>query len=118
MLLWFSFAPAEGQQIDPGPVLMKKEAGKWVEETLKGLSLEEKVGQMLQVRYYVDYPSFDSAEYKHVRDELQKYGIGSVVLGMHFNRLGAVRSAARDAAEVANHMQNDSKLPLLLAADL
>jgi len=26
----------------------------WVEQTLKGLTLEEKVGQMPQVRYYAD----------------------------------------------------------------
>jgi hypothetical protein len=45
----------------------------WVENTLKSLTLEEKVGQMLQVRYYLDYTSFDSREYKLIREELQRY---------------------------------------------
>src|SRR5580704_6696162 len=39
----------------------------WVENTLKSLTLEEKVGQMLQVRYYLDYKSFDSPEYNLIR---------------------------------------------------
>src|SRR5437899_2753127 len=52
----------------------------------------------------------------HVRDELQKYHIGSVVFGMHFDRLRPVRSSPLDAARVANQLQRDSKLPLPLAA--
>src|SRR3989442_435181 len=118
LLSCFCFAQPKAEQDEPGPVMLTKEGRKWAEQTLKGLSLEEKVGQMLQVRYYADYKDFDSNAYKHVRDELQKYHIGSVVFGMHFNRLGPVRSSPLDAARVANQLQRDSKLPLLLAADL
>src|SRR5258706_459805 len=90
----------------------------WVERTLRRLPLEEKVGQMLQVRYYADYKDFESPDYKQVRDQLEKYHIGSVVCGMHFNKFGPIRSSPLDAAKVANQLQRDSKLPLLLAADL
>src|SRR5882762_1386644 len=90
----------------------------WVENTLKSLTLEEKVGQMLQVRYYLDYKGFDSHEYKLIRDELQSYHIGSAVCGMHFDKSGPIRNSALEAAKVANQLQSDSKLPLLLAADL
>jgi beta-N-acetylhexosaminidase len=90
----------------------------WVEQTLKHLSLEEKVGQMLQVRGYVDYKDYEGPEYKRIQEQLQKYHIGSVVFGMHFNKSGPIRSAPVDAAKAANRLQHDSKLPLLLAADL
>jgi len=90
----------------------------WVENTLKSLTLEEKVGQMLQVRYYFDYTSFDSPDYKLIREELRNYHIGSVVCGMHFDNSGPIRNSALEAAKVANQLQTDSKLPLLLAADL
>jgi len=90
----------------------------WVENTLKSLTLEEKVGQMLQVRYYLDYKSFDSPEYNLIREELRDYHIGSAVCGMHFDSSGPMRSSALEAAKVANQLQTDSKLPLLLAADL
>lgn len=95
-----------------------KNGEKWIEQTLGKLSLEEKVGQMLQVRYYADYRDFNELEYIHLREEIQKYGIGSVVFGMHFDHSGPVRPSAADAAKVANQLQRDSKLPLLLAADL
>jgi beta-N-acetylhexosaminidase len=90
----------------------------WAARTLNTLSLEEKVGQMLQVRYYADYESFESAEYQQVRDQILKYHIGSLVFGMHFNSLGPIRSTAIAVAKVANQLQRDSKLPLLLAADV
>jgi len=90
----------------------------WAERTLKSLSLEEKVGQLLQDRYYVDYKSFDTFAYKYVRGEVQKYHIGSVVLGMHFDRNGALRSSPEEAARCINQLQSDSKLPLLIAADV
>ena len=91
----------------------------WVEETLARLTLEEKVGQMLQVRCFADYKSFDRGDYLQLRDALRKYHIGSLVYGMHMAKSGAwIRVSARDAARVANRLQHDSQLPLLLAADL
>jgi len=91
----------------------------WVERTLASLSLEEKVGQMLQVRCFADYKSFDRGDYPQLRDALRKYHIGSLVYGMHMAKSGAwIRVSARDAARVANRLQRDSQLPLLLAADL
>jgi len=93
-------------------------AGRWEQRVLNSLSLEEKVGQMLQVRTYADYGSFEDPEYKHVQEELEKYHIGSVVVGMHFTKLGPRRSSPVNAARVANQLQHDSKIPLLIAADL
>ena len=94
------------------------EKNQWAQQTLKELSLEEKIGQMLQVRYYADYQNFDETEYRHLHDQIQKYHIGSVVFGMHFNQAGPIRSSRLNAAKVANQLQSDSKLPLLIAADL
>ena len=90
----------------------------WAQNTLSRLSLEEKVGQMLQVRYYADYQSFESAEYRDLRDQIRKYHIGSVVFGMHFNGSGAIRATPLRAAQIANQLQTESYLPLLFAADL
>ncbi len=73
---------------------------------------------MLQVRYFADYRDFSDLEYIRLRGEIQKYGIGSAVFGMHFDLSGPVRPSAADAAKVANQLQRDSKLPLLLAADI
>ncbi|HKV64458.1 MAG TPA: glycoside hydrolase family 3 N-terminal domain-containing protein [Candidatus Acidoferrum sp.] len=119
LLFLFFLAPAKIKQSQWTHAAATKEARRtWVEDTLKDLSLEEKVGQMLQVRYYLDYKSFDSPEYNLIRRELQEYHIGSAVCGMHFDNSGPIRSSALEAAKVANQLQTDAKLPLLLAADL
>ena len=105
-LLWVSSAPVNAQQEEPQAVTLTDEGREWVEQTLKGLSLEEKVGQMLVLRYFADYPSFDGIEYKQLRDQLQKYGIGSVIFGAHIRRQGLVRCSPLDAARVANQLQS------------
>lgn len=112
------FVHPKAEENNPSPVRLTKEGRTWAEQTLKSLTLEEKVGQMFQLRYYADYKDFNGYDYKVLRDELQKYDIGSVVFGMHFSNAGPVRSSPLDAARVANQLQRDSKLPLLLAADL
>lgn len=111
-------AQAKSQQAGSTPPPLTKQDQEWVDETLKGLSLEEKVGQILQVRCYADYASLDSADYRRLRDDLRKYHIGSVVLAAHINRQGLLRVSATDVARVTNQLQTDSKLPLLVAADL
>ena len=64
VLLWALLAQAQSQQVESTPQLITNQGKEWIDETLKGLSLEEKVGQMLQVRCYADYASLDSADYK------------------------------------------------------
>src|SRR6266403_5105393 len=64
------------------PVLRipRLDSGRWVEQTLEQLSVEEKIGQMLQVRIYGDYHDFNDPAYRSVADQIQKYHIGSVDL--------------------------------------
>src|SRR5690348_9628356 len=102
----------------PGPIHLTKAGKQWVAATLRSLSLEEKIGQMLMGRCFMDYSSFDSQDYKEFRDDLQKYHIGSLLVAAHLNRQGVVRASPLEAARVINQLQADSKLPLLLAADL
>ncbi len=118
-LLFVSAGPMKGQEGRiAGYAKLTAEDRKWVNETLGSLSLEEKIGQMLQVRYFGDYKSFTTGPYLEVREEIQKYHIGSVVLGVHFNGLEPVRSSPLAEAMVANQLQRDAKLPLIIAADL
>jgi beta-N-acetylhexosaminidase len=99
------------------PVELNTEGRRWVEQTLKQLSLEEKVGQMLSVRYYTDFQNFGSEGYLQFRDQMQKYHVGSVVLTVHVDGPLLLKNPPFEAAAVANQLQRDSKLPLLIAAD-
>ena len=101
----------------PGPVRLTDEGRRWVEHTLKALSLEEKVGQMLNIRYFTDFQNFDSDAYKQFRDQMQKYHIGSIVLTVHVDGPVLLKNPPLEVAAVANQLQRDSRLPLLIAAD-
>jgi beta-N-acetylhexosaminidase len=115
----FSFsANAADRFSKPRPVELTKEGRQWAARTLKKLTLEEKIGQMLSVRYYMDFENFDSDGYRQFRDQMQKYGIGSVLLTIHVDSAGLLKNPPLEAAAMSNRLQQDSKLPLLIAGDL
>jgi beta-N-acetylhexosaminidase len=99
------------------PVELTNDGKHWVDQTLKKLSLEEKVGQMLSVRYYTDFQNFTSDSYVQFRDQMQKYHLGSVVLTVHVDGPVLLKNPPLEVAMMANQLQRDSKLPLLIAAD-
>jgi beta-N-acetylhexosaminidase len=99
------------------PVELNKEGRRWVEQTLKKLSLEEKVGQMLSVRYFTDFQNFSGDSYVQFRDQMRKYHVGSVVLTVHVDGPVLLKNPPLEVAAVANQLQRDSELPLLIAAD-
>jgi len=101
-----------------GKTRESSEVESWALRTLTGLTLEEKVGQMLQVRYYVTDSGSAISDVRYAQEALQKYKVGSFVLGMHFDKSGPIRMSAVHAATIANRLQRESKIPLLLAADL
>lgn len=99
------------------PVELNSEGRRWVEQTLKKMSLEEKAGQMLCVKYYTDFQNFGADAYLQFRDQMQKYHVGSVVLTVHVDGPTLLKNPPLEVAAVANQLQRDSKLPLLIAAD-
>jgi beta-N-acetylhexosaminidase len=105
------------QYVKPGPVQPTKESRRWAEQTLKKMTLEEKVGQMLNVRYFTDFQNFESDGYKQFRDQMRKYHIGSVTLTVHSDGGFLLKNPPLEVASIANQLQRDSKLPLLIAAD-
>ncbi len=99
------------------PVELTKDGKHWADQTLKKLSLEEKVGQMLSVRYFTDFQNFTSDSYVQFREQMQKYHVGSVVLTVHVDGPVLLKNPPLEVAMMANQLQRDSKLPLLIAAD-
>jgi beta-N-acetylhexosaminidase len=120
ILMLVCSAPGEAADrfVKPRPVELTKDGRQWASRTLKKLTLEEKVGQMLSVRYFMDFENFDSDSYRQFRDQMQKYGIGSVVLTVHVDSAGLLKNPPLEAAAMSNRLQMDSKLPLLIAGDL
>ena len=100
-----------------GPVQLTSDGNKWAEKTLKKMSLEEKVGQMIQIRAYADFLNVESDAYRQVSDAIKKYHLGSIILTVRVSDGLLIKDLPYEAGAVTNLFQKESKLPLLVAAD-
>jgi len=102
----------------PSSSAAKLSNSRWVDNTLKGLSVEQKIGQMLQVRVYADYYDLGDPAYRLVADQIQRYHIGSVDLGARMSGPNLRKGSPTQVARIINHLQQISELPLLVGADI
>src|SRR5690349_2715625 len=100
-----------------GPVRLDHDGEKWAEKTLKKLSLEEKIGQMLMVWCRAEFLNLNSPEYVRMRDTMRKYHIGSFGLTVRVDNGLLMRNQPYEAAMLTNQLQKESALPLFFAAD-
>ncbi len=101
----------------PGPIHLDRDGEKWTEKTLHKLSTEEKVGQLFMAWVRADFMNTDSPEYSELRDQIQKYHVGSIAMTVRWEPPFLYRTGPYEAAVLLNHLQQDSKLPLLVGAD-
>ena len=102
-------AEAEPRESAAAPEEEAQEGGAWAEETLAGLTLREKVGQLIMPWVIGDFAPEGSASHERVFKYLTEQGIGGVLM--------SVGSPTEVAAKI-NDFQRHSKIPLLVAADL
>jgi beta-N-acetylhexosaminidase len=81
----------------------------WVEQTLTGLSLREKVGQLVMPRITVNYLPVEGDEYDRLHAWVQGLGIGGVVLHA---------GTPLEVGAKLNVLQRLAHVPLLVTADL
>jgi beta-N-acetylhexosaminidase len=89
----------------------------WADNTLRKMSLEEKVGQLLMVWAKVDFMNFSGPDYAKLRDEMKKYHLGAFGITSPMDGGLLLKGSPLDAAALTNQLQRDSDLPLLFAAD-
>ena len=102
----------------PAQFLEAQKTPTWAEQTIKSLTLEEKVGQMLQLRVYGDYEMLKSPEFLYTQSLIQRYHIGSLDLGARQKGANLSKPTPERVAAVLNELQRGSKLPLLVGSDL
>ncbi|HUO16363.1 MAG TPA: glycoside hydrolase family 3 N-terminal domain-containing protein [Verrucomicrobiae bacterium] len=81
------------------------------------MTLEEKIGQVFMIWCRASFLNVDSPEYQQWEDAMRKYHVGSFTMTVHVDGPFLLRSEPYEAAEMLNHLQRESKLPLLIAAD-
>ena len=81
----------------------------WAESTLDKLTLREKIAQMMVYRMNMHYLNYNSDEWKEIEDLISSDGIG--VLHIWFGETGS-------ALTMLNKIQRESKIPILVEADI
>jgi beta-N-acetylhexosaminidase len=122
VLLWLCFllapsALAKEKSQQSGPIHLDREGEKWAEKTLRKLSTEEKVGQLFMVFVRAEFLNLDNPTYLELRDDMRKYHLGSFAMTVRWDPPFLYRNEPYEAAALLNRLQQDSKLPLLVAAD-
>src|SRR6266567_407468 len=89
----------------------------WVESTLRKMSADEKVGQLLFTTYHGSFTPTDTAAYSQIMHDVNDLHVGGFINITQGSPLGIVKSQAYPTAVLNNQLQAKSKLPLLVGAD-
>lgn len=101
----------------PAPVHLDRDGERWARKTLKKLSLEEKIGQMIMVRVLGQFMDLESPDYLKLRDQITRYHLGSVLLTVPSEGPFLFKTGPYEAAMLINQLQRDAKVPLIVGAD-
>lgn len=85
-----------------------EEAEKWADSTLKKLTLERKIGQMICEQMWGDYAAEDNPKFQYLVKLIRDYGVGSFVL---------YGGAPQNTASLLNRLQKESEIPILISSD-
>ena len=124
LLLAVALLPA---QVSLVPEQLDKIAAKWVEDTLRKMSVDDKVGQLVISGISSTYLATDSDEYDQLEKKIKDLRLGGFVVfggaerapGVLLNNTygTVILGQPLAAASLMNRLQNLSTLPLLMAAD-
>src|SRR3981189_3394311 len=89
----------------------------WVETTLRKMTADEKIGQLLFTTYHGSLTATDTAAYRQIMHDVTDLHVGGFINITHGSPLGIVKSQAYPTAVLNNQLQAKSKLPLLVGAD-
>jgi beta-N-acetylhexosaminidase len=92
-------------------------ASQWVEATLRKMSVDEKIGQLLFATYHGSFTSTDAAAYAQMLHCVNDLHVGGFINITQSSPLGIVKSQAYPTAVLTNQLQAKSKVPLLVGAD-
>ena len=92
-------------------------AQQWVDSTLKKMSTDEKIGQLLFTTYHGTFTSTDSPAYQQMLHFVNDLHAGGFIIVTHIGPLGIEKSQAYPTAALNNELQAQAKIPLLVGAD-
>src|ERR1700724_2450546 len=89
----------------------------WVEATLRKMTDDEKIGQLLFTTYHGSFTSTDADAYRKMMHDVDDLHVGGFINVTQMSPLGIIKSQAYPTAVLTNQLQARTKLPLLIGAD-
>jgi len=89
----------------------------WVDDKLRSMTLDEKIGQLLFPTYHGTFTSTDSPAYQQMLHDVNDIHAGGFILVTRLTPLGIEKSQTYPTAVLSNQLQSKTKLPLLIGAD-
>ena len=86
-----------------------RDALKWANDTLRKMSLEEKIGQLISVGVNATFLNQDSDPYRELKRQIENNKVGGIIL---------FRGSVYESVILVNRMQQLARYPLLVSADL
>jgi len=102
-------ASAQPSKYQPFDRKLSKKDEDWVRKTLKAMTLDEKVGQMVIADANITFWNRESDEYKKLQHHIVDNKVGGVIL---------FRSEVWPTAVITNRWQEMARIPLLISSDL
>ena len=96
---------------------LDREGEKWAAKTLRKMSTDEKIGQLIMPWARVQFLNSKSPEYLQLRENLRKYHVGGFAVSVPVEGSFLMYNEPYGTAGLTNQLQNDSDLPLIFAAD-
>lgn len=113
----FCFGSDKDKYNPGGPTELTKDGEKWAQKTLKKLSREEKIGQLIMVQGLAEFQNAQNPAFLTMQENLKKYHIGGVIITVRVDGPLLLRNPPYEAAMMTNRLQKEAALPLLIAAD-
>ena len=92
-------------------------AREWVQSTMRRMTADEKIGQLLFTTYHGTFTSTDSPAYAQILHDVTDLHAGGFILITHITQLGIEKSQTYPTAVLSNQLQAKAKVPLLIGAD-
>jgi beta-N-acetylhexosaminidase len=108
VLMWSCARPSTTDSKHEALTASHEEAEYWAQETLGGLTLEEKVAQMICEQMRGEFVSDDDEMYQYWSKLVRDHGVGAFVV---------YGGTPYDTSHLLNRLQEQAKIPLLISAD-
>jgi len=117
LIFCLSAAYAKDKYQRPGPIHLDRDGEKWAEKTLRKMSLEEKVGQLFMIWVRARFYNLQDPDLLQLEQTIQRDHIGSLAMTVPVDGPFLIKTGPYEAAMVLNEIQQQSKLPMIIAAD-